>query len=159
MFAFVLQAGEDRWGTDELAFNEVLAKRSHKQLRATFQAYQIVSKQAPGQWSSHQNYYFQKKSRSGIRNCGGVLQQQLLIRDEFASSPPQGIIGNAWKHLGCHLGCWGGNAKSIQQVKAIIHPTMHRTAPQQRLIQLQMQCQGWEPLLNSRGQENRGVSR
>uniref|UniRef100_A0A673UEU5 Annexin n=1 Tax=Suricata suricatta TaxID=37032 RepID=A0A673UEU5_SURSU len=34
-------AGEGRWGTDELAFNEVLAKRSHKQLRATFQAYQI----------------------------------------------------------------------------------------------------------------------
>nr|XP_045751891.2 annexin A13 [Mirounga angustirostris] len=35
-------AGEGRWGTDELAFNEVLAKRSHKQLRATFQAYQIL---------------------------------------------------------------------------------------------------------------------
>ncbi|OBS73928.1 hypothetical protein A6R68_15533, partial [Neotoma lepida] len=38
----LLQAGEGRWGTDELAFNEVLAKRSYKQLRATFQAYQIV---------------------------------------------------------------------------------------------------------------------
>ncbi|XP_032706070.1 annexin A13, partial [Lontra canadensis] len=35
-------AGEGRWGTDELAFTEVLAKRSHKQLRATFQAYQIL---------------------------------------------------------------------------------------------------------------------
>ncbi|XP_019486933.1 PREDICTED: annexin A13 [Hipposideros armiger] len=35
-------AGEGRWGTDELAFNEVLAERSHKQLRATFQAYQIL---------------------------------------------------------------------------------------------------------------------
>ncbi|XP_052017514.1 annexin A13 [Apodemus sylvaticus] len=35
-------AGEGRWGTDELAFNEVLAKRSFKQLRATFQAYQIL---------------------------------------------------------------------------------------------------------------------
>ena len=35
-------AGEGRWRTDELAFNEVLAKRSHKQLRATFQAYQIL---------------------------------------------------------------------------------------------------------------------
>nr|XP_044599700.1 annexin A13 isoform X2 [Equus asinus] len=34
-------AGEGRWGTEELAFNEVLAKRSHKQLRATFQAYQM----------------------------------------------------------------------------------------------------------------------
>lgn len=40
------QAGEGRWGTDELAFNEVLAKRSYKQLRATFQAYQIVSREA-----------------------------------------------------------------------------------------------------------------
>ncbi|XP_006879527.1 PREDICTED: annexin A13 [Elephantulus edwardii] len=35
-------AGEGRWGTDELAFNEVLAKRSLKQLRATFQAYQTL---------------------------------------------------------------------------------------------------------------------
>ncbi|XP_068937063.1 annexin A13 [Petaurus breviceps papuanus] len=35
-------AGEGRWGTDELAFNEVLAKRNYKQLRATFQAYQIL---------------------------------------------------------------------------------------------------------------------
>ncbi|XP_004431145.1 PREDICTED: annexin A13 [Ceratotherium simum simum] len=35
-------AGEGRWGTEELAFNEVLAKRSHKQLQATFQAYQIL---------------------------------------------------------------------------------------------------------------------
>uniref|UniRef100_A0A8C2P1Y3 Annexin n=1 Tax=Capra hircus TaxID=9925 RepID=A0A8C2P1Y3_CAPHI len=33
-------AGEGRWGTDELAFSELLAKRSHKQLRATFEAYQ-----------------------------------------------------------------------------------------------------------------------
>lgn len=40
-----LKAGEGRWGTDELAFNEVLAKRSYKQLRATFQAYQIVSRE------------------------------------------------------------------------------------------------------------------
>ncbi|KAI4539837.1 hypothetical protein MG293_010232 [Ovis ammon polii] len=35
-------AGEGRWGTDELAFNELLAKRSHKQLRATFEAYQTL---------------------------------------------------------------------------------------------------------------------
>ncbi|XP_045142968.1 annexin A13 [Echinops telfairi] len=35
-------AGEGRWGTDELAFNEVLARRSFKQLRATFQAYQVL---------------------------------------------------------------------------------------------------------------------
>ncbi|NP_001075588.1 annexin A13 [Oryctolagus cuniculus] len=35
-------AGEGRWGTDELAFNEVLARRNYKQLRATFQAYQML---------------------------------------------------------------------------------------------------------------------
>ncbi|OWK04277.1 ANXA13 [Cervus elaphus hippelaphus] len=39
-------AGEGRWGTEELAFNELLAKRSHKQLRATFQAYQTVMRSA-----------------------------------------------------------------------------------------------------------------
>ncbi|XP_040835378.1 annexin A13 [Ochotona curzoniae] len=36
-------AGEGRWGTDELAFNEVLAKRNYRQLRATFQAYQALN--------------------------------------------------------------------------------------------------------------------
>ncbi|XP_003408226.2 annexin A13 [Loxodonta africana] len=35
-------AGEGRWGTEELAFNEVLARRSLNQLQATFQAYQIL---------------------------------------------------------------------------------------------------------------------
>uniref|UniRef100_A0A8D0L1Q8 Annexin n=1 Tax=Sphenodon punctatus TaxID=8508 RepID=A0A8D0L1Q8_SPHPU len=39
----VLKAGEVCWGTDELAFNDVLAKRSYMQLRATFKAYQILT--------------------------------------------------------------------------------------------------------------------
>ncbi|XP_038616355.1 annexin A13 isoform X2 [Tachyglossus aculeatus] len=36
------EAGEGRWGTDELAFNNVLAKRNLKQLNATFQAYETL---------------------------------------------------------------------------------------------------------------------
>ncbi|XP_053103497.1 annexin A13 isoform X3 [Hemicordylus capensis] len=37
------QAGEGRWGTDELAFNDVLAKRNYMQLRATFEAYKQLT--------------------------------------------------------------------------------------------------------------------
>uniref|UniRef100_A0A8C0B1L9 Annexin A13 n=1 Tax=Buteo japonicus TaxID=224669 RepID=A0A8C0B1L9_9AVES len=42
IFLFLYPAGEGRWGTEELAFNVVLAKRSYSQLRATFQAYKKV---------------------------------------------------------------------------------------------------------------------
>lgn len=37
------KAGEKKWGTDEAAFNLVMASRSHPQLRATFQAYHRIS--------------------------------------------------------------------------------------------------------------------
>ncbi|XP_042318171.1 annexin A13 isoform X2 [Sceloporus undulatus] len=37
------EAGEGRWGTDELAFNDVLAKRNYMQLRATFEAYKQLT--------------------------------------------------------------------------------------------------------------------
>nr|XP_034981919.1 annexin A13 isoform X2 [Zootoca vivipara] len=37
------EAGEGCWGTDELAFNDVLAKRSYMQLRATFEAYKHLT--------------------------------------------------------------------------------------------------------------------
>uniref|UniRef100_A0A8C3Y442 Annexin n=1 Tax=Catharus ustulatus TaxID=91951 RepID=A0A8C3Y442_CATUS len=42
------KAGEGRWGTEELAFNVVLAKRSYSQLRATFQAYEKVNRSSYG---------------------------------------------------------------------------------------------------------------
>lgn len=91
------EAGEGRWGTDELAFNEVLAKRSYKQLRATFQAYQIVSDQAPGQGvhTETEAYVISKRSRNleyGTGGWGVVLQQGVLNQGSFCPHPPQGYL-------------------------------------------------------------------
>ncbi|XP_060076065.1 annexin A7-like [Ylistrum balloti] len=37
------QAGEKRWGTDESAFNMIMASQSYEQLKAVFEAYQRLS--------------------------------------------------------------------------------------------------------------------
>lgn len=65
LLPFYPQAGEGRWGTDELAFNEVLAKRSYKQLRATFLAYQLVST-APSPRAPCETG-FPEKPRAGVQ--------------------------------------------------------------------------------------------
>lgn len=102
-----LEAGEGRWGTDELAFNEVLAKRSYKQLRATFQAYQIVSDQAPRQGVTLKlslALFLREATIWNMELGGGELfyNRGFSIRGHFA---PGYLImsGNIW---GCYTVCY-----------------------------------------------------
>ncbi|XP_036064263.1 annexin A13 [Onychomys torridus] len=67
-------AGEGRWGTDELAFNEVLAKRSFKQLRATFQAYQILIGKAMEEAIEEETSGDLKKAYLTIVRCAQDLE-------------------------------------------------------------------------------------
>lgn len=106
------KAGEGRWGTDELAFNEVLAKRSHKQLQATFQAYQMVSDQGPGQGvpTETASSIISRRSRDledGAR-VGFFYSNSLQSRVILSLLPP-GVSENVRKHLGLsHCGWMPG---------------------------------------------------
>ncbi|XP_077023709.1 annexin A13 isoform X3 [Tamandua tetradactyla] len=66
-------AGEGRWGTDELAFAEVLAKRSSKQLRVTFQAYKTSA------FNYSKPFYALYLVSSSPQNCNPNEDEQLLL--------------------------------------------------------------------------------
>lgn len=128
------KAGEGRWGTDELAFNEVLAQRNYRQLRATFEAYQTVSNPGPGKaFAPEQSpkLFLQEATvwdmqlvagwRVLFYNCGS--QSGVIL-------PPKGYLimsGNIWD---CPAVCYWHLVRQGQD--AVKHLTIHRRVPATR---------------------------
>ncbi|XP_048363690.1 annexin A13 [Sphaerodactylus townsendi] len=90
------EAGEGRWGTDELAFNDVLAKRNYLQLRATFEAYkQLTGKDIEDAISSETSGDHKKAYLTLVRcarDCQGYFATRLYEAMKGAGTDEETLI-------------------------------------------------------------------